>query len=124
MHIRRAEQFCPNLRVSAVLTTDGEVTEALQRNFLGVTRTGNDAQLVHGDVKALMQVVRDDDVLVGYHTFDGRNDHFMRHVTTNLRQCLFHVRRGDSEDEHIRLRHRLVDVGREMNAAHFKLRGA
>ena len=121
MHIRCLEQLRPNLCVLAVLTTDGEVTQTLECDLLRMTRTGDDAELVKRDTEALVQIIGDDDVLIGDHTLDSRDNDLMGHVAADLRQRLLHVRRRDSEDEHIRLRYRLVDVRREMDTAHIEL---
>ena len=71
-----------------------------------------------------MQIIRDDDVLIGDHTFDRRDDHFMGHVAADLRQRLLHIGRWNRENQHVRLRYGLVDIRREMDTAHVKIGGA
>ena len=104
------EQLRPGLGVLPVLATDSEITESFQRDLLRMAGTGDDAQLVETDAESIMQIIGDDDVQGGDHTFYGRDHHFMTHVAADLIERLLHVRRRDSEDEHVRLRDGLVDI--------------
>ena len=115
-----AEQFGPYFGVLAVLAADGEVTKALQRDLLRMTRTGDDAELVERDAETVVQIVGDDDVLVRDHTLDGRDHHFMRHIATDLIERLLHVGRRNRENQHVGLRYRLIDIRREVNPSDVK----
>ena len=93
-----------------VLATYRQVTQSLQRNFFRMARTGDNSQLVKRNTKAVVQIIGDNHILVRNHTLDGRDNHLMRHVATNLGQRLLHVWRRNGKNQDIRLSHCLIDV--------------
>ena len=65
-----------------------------------------------------VQVVRDDDVVVGNHTFHGGDDYLAREAALDLVERLLNVGRRDSQDHNVGIGDYLVDVRREIDARH------
>ena len=105
-----------------ILTADGQIREPLKRYLLRMTRTGDNTQLLLWNVKAAVQIVRNNHVLIGYHSLHCRDNYLVRHVTTNLVKRLPNIRRRDSQNQDIRLRNNAVDIGGETDTTGIKLR--
>ena len=66
-----------------------------------MARTGYNGQVLLRNIKLVVQVVRNNLILLGHHTLDRRDNNLAAHGTAYLVERLTDIGRRDGQDEHI-----------------------
>ena len=75
-----------------VCTADGQVSETVQGDLLGMTRSAQHGEVLLGHVVHLVEVVGADEVLVGHDAFDGCHNELVAKADMKPLQVSFQVR--------------------------------
>ena len=68
------ELFAEDLGLPHIEASHGEVRDTILGDLFSMTRTGDDGYLSRAKLLVLLEVIRDQDVLLGYHPLDGIDD--------------------------------------------------
>ena len=104
-----------------VSTTDGQVSEAVQGDLLGMTRSAKHGEVILRHVVHLVEVVGADEVLVGHDALDGCHDELVAKADMEALQVSLQVRRRRDEDECLASLDDPVDVALEGDAVHVEV---
>ncbi len=79
------------------------------------------SNILSRDAIFLSEIFRDNQVVIGYNTFDGSYDEFILNLSLQFLQVNLQIRGRCNEDERIRFFHDIIDVGVEVDTLGIKL---
>ena len=79
------------------------------------------SDILSRDTIFLSEIFRDNQVVIGYNTFDGSYDEFILNLSLQFLQVNLQIRGRCNEDERIRFFHDIIDVGVEVDTLGIKL---
>ena len=121
LHIIAGKHLGKRQSLLLVSTTDGQVSETVQGDLFGMTRSAKHGEVILRHVVHLVEVVGADEVLVGHDTLDGCHDELVAKADMEALQVSLQVRRRRDEDERLASLDDPVDVALEGNAVHVEV---
>ena len=121
LHIVAGKHLGKRQSLLLVSTTDGQVSETVQGDLFGMTRSAKHGEVILRHIVHLVEVVGADEVLVGHDTLDGCHDELVAKADMEALQVSLQVRRRRDEDERLASLDDPVDVALEGDAVHVEM---
>ena len=103
-----------------VRTSDGEIRETFQGYFFRMAGTCQYSNIFGWNAVFFCEVLRYDQIVIGYDSFYSSNDEFIPYPRFQLLQVNFEIGGGGDKYQRIRLFHYIVDIRAEVDALHVK----